>query len=347
MTRVLPAMAGAPVGGAETFFTRLAVALQRAGLDQRLVIRPDPVREAALQGAGIEIATARFGGRLDMTTRRRFRRLIAEWRPDLVLTWMNRATAFCPRAGTAGTPRFVHVATPRGYYGPKYYRNCDHLIVTTDDLVRFYADAGWPEGRLTRIPNFVPDTPAEAAPRSAFATPRAAPLLLALGRLHVNKGFDVLLDAAAALPRHHLWIGGIGPEERALKRQAESLGIAGRVRFLGWQPDIAPLFAAADAFICSSRHEPFGNIVVEAWAHRTPVVAVAAEGPGSLIRDGVDGLLVPVDDADALASAIRRLETEKGLAEALASGGRAAFEAGHTEAIVVGRYLALFEELAG
>src|SRR5690606_15550193 len=129
--------------------------------------------EAALCGAGARIATARFGGQLDLATGRRFRRLVAAYRPDIVLTWMNRATAFCPASGARGLPRFVHLGTPRGYYGPKYYRSCDHLVVTTDDLVRFYTGAGWPPDRITRIPNFVPDETAKPVPRSAFATPES------------------------------------------------------------------------------------------------------------------------------------------------------------------------------
>lgn len=346
--RVLQAMAGAPVGGAETFFTRLTLALHRAGLDQQLLIRPGAAREEVLRADGLRVSTARFGGRLDISTPAHFRREIAAFRPDIVMTWMNRATAFCPRPGRRGAPRFVHLGTPRGYYDAKYYAACDHLVVTTDDLVSFYLAGGWPEDRIDSIPNFVPETPpAPPASRAAFDTPAGAPLVLALGRLHVNKGFDTLLDAVATLPGHFLWIGGAGPEEPALRRQAELLRVDDRVRFLGWQPDTAPLFAAADVFVCSSRHEPFGNIVVEAWVHRTPIVAAASQGPGALIADGQSGLLVPVDDADALAVAIRRAAGEPGLADRLSAGGHAAWQAGYTEETVTARYLALFERLAG
>jgi glycosyltransferase involved in cell wall biosynthesis len=345
--RVLQAMAGAAVGGAETFFTRLALALHRAGLDQRLLIRADAAREETLRGAGVEVATARFNGRMDFDTGRRFRQLVADYDPDVVVTWMNRATRFCPEAARVGA-RFRHIGTPRGYYDPKYYAACDHLVVTTDDLRRFYLDSGWPEARIDVIPNFVP-APPDAAPasRAAQDTPMDAPLLLALGRLHDNKGFDTLLDALAALPGFHLWIGGTGPNEALLKAQAERLGVTDRVRFLGWQADTAPLYAAADIFVCSSRHEPFGNIVIEAWAHGVPIAAAASEGPGMLIADGESGLLAPVDDAPALAAAIARIAAEDGLAATLAAGGRAAWQAGYTEEIVAARYRALFERLAG
>jgi glycosyltransferase involved in cell wall biosynthesis len=86
-----------------------------------------------------------------------------------------------------------------------------------------------------------------------------------MGRLHADKGFDVLLRAIALLPRGHVYLAGAGPEEAALRALAAELGITARVSFLGWRRDIGALLAAADIFICSSRHEPLGNIVLEAW----------------------------------------------------------------------------------
>jgi glycosyltransferase involved in cell wall biosynthesis len=343
--RVLQAMAGAAVGGAENFFTRLVCALARRGLAQRALIRPDAAREATLLAAGVAIDTARFGGLLDFATGRVFRRAIDAFRPDIVVSWMNRATAFCP--APAGDRRFVHLGTPRGYYDPKYYRRCDHLVVATDDLARFYHRAGWPADRVTAIPNFAPDESATPVRRSSLDTPDGAPLLLALGRLHENKGFDTLLRALALLPEHYLWLAGDGPLGDSLRQIAAAAGVAGRVRFLGWRRDTAALYAACDAFVCPSRHEPFGNIIVEAWAQRAPVIAARREGPGTLIEDGASGLLVPVDDADALAAAIRRLAAEPGLADYVAAGGRAAYERDFTEDVVVRRYLDLFARLAG
>ncbi len=342
--RLMQAMAGAPVGGAENFFTRLALAFARASVDQRVLIRPDAAREAALGGAGVAVAKAPFGGLLDLHTRARFQAEIGSFHPDIVLSWMNRASRFCPRGDAHG---FVHVGTPRGYYKLKHYRRCDHLVCTTADLIDHFTAAGWPSGRITEIPNFAPEVAAEPVPRASLDTPDDVPLLLALGRLHVNKGFDTLLAALAELPDHYLWLGGSGPLKAGLGRQAGALGVAPRVRFLGWREDTPALLAAADAFVCSSRHEPFGNIIIEAWAAGVPVVAAASAGPAALIADGESGILVPVDDAPALAAAARSLATEAGLGERLAAGGRAAHQAGYTEEAVVRRYMELFERLAG
>ena len=342
--RLLQLMAGAAEGGAETFFTRLAIALQSSDIEQHIVMRPEPERENRLRGAGVSVATARFGGRLDYVTGRILKREIGLFRPQIVLTWMNRATAFCPIAGDGGP--FRHVGTPRGYYDPKYYRRCDHLVVTTEDLARFYTDQGWSPDRLSVIPNFAPYESLPAISRDDFDTPADAPVLLALGRLHRNKGFDTLLAALAQLPDHFLWIGGVGPLESELRTEAQKLGVADRVRFLGWRDDAAALFAAADVFVCSSRHEPFGNIVIEAWMYGVPIVAAASEGPSALIQDSVTGLLAPVDDSSALANAVTRLAGEPNLAVALADAGRRQYEGHYTEEIILPKYLNLFEGLA-
>ena len=343
MSGILQLMAGAPEGGAENFFTRLAVAFQAADVEQHLVIRPDAHREAVLKSAGVSLTTAPFGGLFDFWTGRQVRREIANRSPEIVLSWMNRATKFCPVREHA--QRFVHIGSPRGYYDPKYYRACDHLIVTTDDLVQFYIDRGWHGERITAIPNFAPDVRAPALSRSVHGTPDEAPLLLALGRLHENKAFDVLIEALAQLPGHYLWLGGVGPLEQTLRAQAARLGVEKRVRFLGWVADTAPLFATADVFVCSSRHEPFGNIVIEAWLNGTPLVAADSEGPGALITDDADGLLTPIDDAAAMAAAISRVTGDLSLATRLAACGRIRYETGFTERAVVGRYRELFERL--
>jgi glycosyltransferase involved in cell wall biosynthesis len=135
--------------------------------------------------------------------------------------------------------------------------------------------------------------------------------------------------------------------EQDLKALAFTLGIAERVRFLGWVDDPAPLFTAADIFICSSRHEPFGNIIIEAWLHSTPIIATASEGPAVLVEDGKTGLLVPNEDAAALSNAIRKVRGDPALMEHLAVTGRSRYEDAFTEEQVVRQYLDLFERLIG
>lgn len=339
--RVLQVMAGADHGGAEAFFCRLVPALGRAGIEQRAVIRTHPGRAAALSAAGVETVQLPFGGLLDVTTRRCLKREIGRFRPSIVMSWMNRATASCPRG------RFIHIGRLGGYYNLKYYRHCDHLIANTRDIERYLVGNGVAPERVHYVPNFVTEVPAEAIPRHAFATPDDVPVILAMGRLHPNKAFDILLAALAQVPGAVLWLAGEGPLRARLERQAGQLGLSQRVRFLGWRDDVSALLRAADVFVCPSRHEPLGNVVLEAWAHGVPVVATDSQGPGSLIRHRHDGLLVARDDAGALAAAIRDVLSRPDLATALGEAGRASYQAEFTEAKVVGHFIELFDRVGG
>lgn len=342
--RLLQAIAGGAHGGAEAFFERLAIAFARTELDQRVLIRSNAARRTKLAENGVDVVGLGFGGLLDFATGRAVARKIEEFDPDVVLTWMNRATRFCPHARVRS---FVHVARLGGYYNLKYYRGCDHLVGNTKDIVRYLVDQGWPKYRAHYLPNFVDARPMSPESRAVQETPDDATLLLALGRLHENKAFDVLLDALEGLPNAWLWIAGEGPLRGELTAQAARLGITERVRFLGWRNNAAALLAAADILVCPSRHEPLGNVVIEGWAHRVPVVAARSAGPAALIRDGETGLLAPIDDAGALAGALARVDGDMGLRGALAAAGREAFDREFTEDAVVAAYLAFFDEVVG
>ena len=342
--RLLQAIAGARHGGAENFFVRLAAALQRAGETQRVLIRRDRARSQRLRAAGVAVAEHRFGGPFDLATRLAFRRAIAAWRPDLVLTWMSRAARLCPRGD------FVHVARLGGYYDLKYYRRCDHLIGNTRAIVDYAVAQGWPRDRIVYLPNFVDDARAAAPPSAARAAPRQRPAALALGRLHPNKGFGLLLEAIAVTREIDLRIAGEGALRPQLEQLAVNLGITERVQFLGWREDVPALLADADLLVCPSLHEPLGNVVIEAWSAGLPVVATASDGPAGLIVDDESGILVPLPGQPgggpaALAGAIERLCRDAALRTRLGQTGRRAYEAGFTEAAIVGRYRSFFDRL--
>lgn len=339
MTRLLQAMAGADRGGAEAFFERLAPALHRAGLEQHVLIRNNPRRAQVLRDAGVAVTELPFGGLLDLQTHLGFRKAVKTFQPNVVLTWMNRASRFCPSGP------FVRVGRLGGYYDLKYYRGADHLIGNTQDIVDWIVNQGWPEERVHYVPNFVAEKKAPPVSRKTFSTPETAPLILALGRLHTNKGFDVLIEALANVPEAYVWLAGEGPLRAELETQAARRGVISRMRFLGWREDVASLFAAADLFVCPSRHEPLGNVVIEAWAQGVPVVAAASEGPSQLIEDGIDGMLVPLENAAAMATAINRLIEDRLLAAHVGAAGRQAYEEQFTEAAVVARYIEFFEKV--
>lgn len=339
MTRLVQLMAGAEHGGAEAFFTRLAIALQHAGQDQRVALRPYPARVGMLRAAGVATVGLPFrGGWFDFATRRGLRSLLDDYQPRVVLSWMNRATSLCPRGD------FVHVARLGGYYDLEYYRGCDHLIANTRGIAAYLLAHGWSAERVHYLPNF-PTIAAAAVPATTERRPDET-LALALGRLHHNKGFDVLLEALARAAQIHLWLAGDGPERAALERRARQVGVESRVRFLGWRDDVPSLLAACDFLVVPSRLEPLGNTIVEAWAASRPVIASKTAGPKELIVADETGLLVPPDDPRALALALDRLAHDADLRRRLAAAGHAHYRAEFSEARVVDAYKALFAKVA-
>jgi glycosyltransferase involved in cell wall biosynthesis len=335
------AMAGGQMGGAEEFFMRLACGFQRAGFDQFCAVRPNEARNAVLAENHVPFAELPFGGRLDFKTPFGLRRLLRQHKPRVVMAWMNRASRMVP----AGD--YVKVARLGGYYKLKNYRDCDYLVGNTPDIVDYLVRNGWPAQKAHYLPNFVDETVGHPIDRTQFDTPENAPLILGLGRLHPNKGFDTLIRALAQVPDAYLWIAGEGALRHELQSLAEEEGVSARLRLLGWRRDVADLFATCDVFCASSRHEPLGNMVIEAWAHRRPVVAQASQGPVQLITQGESGLLSPLEDAGALAGDLREVINNPALGAKLAQKGRECFEADFTEDVVVGRYKSFFDEVAG
>ena len=326
-------------GGAETYVIDLVGALGRAGVGQAVAMRRHAGREAALKTAGVPVKTLGFGGPLDILTRTAAAGFARLKGAKLTLAWMNRAARHTPKGPWARIGRLG------GYYNLKYYEGFDELVANTEDIAEWIVTQGWPAGRVRCIPNFAA-APARVAPapRAKLATPEDAPLLLAMGRLHPAKAHDVALQALARLPEAWLWIAGSGPEEARLKSMATALGLDERVRFLGWRDDASALYRAADICVFPSRYEPLGNVVIQAWAHGLPVVAAASQGPKALIEDGRDGLLAPIDDAEALAAGVRRLLADAGLRQRLAKRGAQRVELEFSEAAVVAQWKALFSD---
>ncbi len=328
--RIAQVMAGSPAGGAELFYERLTTALTRAGDEVLSVIRRDAARAERLRRAGVAPQQLGFGGPLDMLTGPRLSRTLRRFAPRVTVAWMNRAARFTPRGD------WVLAGRLGGFYDLSYYRRCDHLIGNTRGIVAYIIAQGWPSARAHYLPNFVPDM-AAAAP-AALPVPPGAPVVLALGRLHRNKAFDVLIRAMPALPDAHAVIAGEGGERAALEALARDEGVADRVHLIGWRQDTAALLAACDVFACPSRHEPLGNVVIEAWSARRPVVAAASQGPTELIRDGDSGLLVPTDDPAALARALATVLSKSSHMKSLADTGRVRYESDFAEAPVLDRW---------
>ena len=336
---VLHLLGTAGDGGAETYFVDLVRALARSGVDQAVALRGHSAREAALKAAGVPVKVLRFGGPIDILTRTAAAGYGRLNQTKLALAWMNRAARHTPKGPWARVGRLG------GYYKLKYYEGFDALVANTEDIAEWIVNQGWPAGRVRYIPNFAaPAGETTPVARASLNTPEDAPLLLAMGRLHEAKAHDIALQALALTPEAWLWIAGAGPEAARLKAMAVALGVDRRVRFLGWRDDASALYRAADVCVFPSRYEPLGNVVIQSWAHGLPVVAAASQGPRALIEDGKDGLLVAIDDAEALADGIRRLLADQALRDRLAKRGAKRVELEFSEAAVVAQWKALFSD---
>lgn len=180
---------------------------------------------------------------------------------------------------------------------------------------------------------FTPATPERRAVARRLLDLGDTPTLLFVGRLDPIKGIDLLLESVALLrmPARLLVVGGDpsgDPEVERLRARAVALGIADRVRFPGAVPQrrLPTYYHAADAVVVSSRYESFGLVAVEALACGAPVVASAAGGLPSIVRDGENGLLVRWRSAQAFAEQIDLLLSDDALRERLRANAHASVE---------------------
>lgn len=186
------------------------------------------------------------------------------------------------------------------------YPRCQAWIVQTESVARFARAMAGPRP-VVAIPNAV------APCAAAIPPPEQRPTrIVGVGRLSPEKGFDVLVRAFARIapwyPDWTLQIFGVGPQRGPLAELADSLGVRDNVCLAGWadQPEAALL--ECGVFVLPSRYEGFPNALLEAMACGLPCIASACDsGPGEIIRDGIDGLLVPPGNVDALADALRQL----------------------------------------
>lgn len=147
-----------------------------------------------------------------------------------------------------------------------------------------------------------------------------------VGRLDPVKNQAQIIEAMALEPNMNLLVCGDGTCRIQLEERADALGLSDRVRFLGSRRDVSELVRAAGIQILSSRLEGLPVALLEGMAEGAAIVATDVLGTRQLIDDGVNGLLVPLDDAQALADALHRLDLDDDLRRSLARGGLATVE---------------------
>lgn len=183
-----------------------------------------------------------------------------------------------------------------------------------------------------------------------LAISERTPLVLCYGSLHAEKGLKHLVSAWAQIqqrrPNARLWIVGEGAHEDALTAQISQLGLGSWITMPGNFEDDEDLLLAADVFVTASLEESQPAPILRAMAAGCPIVATDIPAHRELISHEQEGLLVPVEDPAALATAIERIFTESDLAGQLAEAARAKVAREYPVSAMVEAHLALFEELA-
>jgi glycosyltransferase involved in cell wall biosynthesis len=351
--KLLQVMLNSGTGGAQTFFEKMVFAFEEIPqITQHVVTVQNENRLNQFAPAGLSMETVPAGNRnfrlFPRSISKIQRELIARkllntcrrFKPDIILTHHVIAPTMVRYKDA------IHIARLGSYFPIQWYKTCDWLVCNHPQIRHHVVGKGWPKDKVEIISNF-PDFPTDAIP--ALPLPELPPdavKLLTLGRLGSSKAQDTLIEAAALLPDNfHVLIAGDGKLETSLRALAEKLNIGHRVHFLGFRCDTAHLLQFCDIVIFPSRIEPLGNVTIEAWQAKKPLIAANNIGTSWLVEDGEQGLLFPIDDANALADKINLLHSNPDLVRRIVAGGTRKLEAEFSREIIISQYLSLFDRL--
>lgn len=353
------------MGGAQRSLIKLVNGLHGGGDELHLIslTASDPALEAELEHRGeVRVHALGAGRSASPWTWLRLALLLRRLRPDVVVGWSTYANLVAVLAAPRCRLILSQRASLRRMFGRRapgnpfrkwatraaircLYRRAQ--VVTANSQrnlasLRRYIGPGpdyrWLPNVLEgdRIARLALEPPPPGLPAGE------GPRLLALGRLDPQKGFDLLLTAFQAVRSQepwHLVIAGDGPEGPALRGQAEALGIASQVTWLGRVANPFPLYRWADLVLVPSRFEGFPNVPLEAMALGRAVICADCEtGPRELTEGGTVGRLVPVEDPAALAEAILLLGRDDGLRADLGRRARESVLARYERSVVAERY---------
>jgi glycosyltransferase involved in cell wall biosynthesis len=318
---------------------------QKSGLGQEFVFAVfhrdgTPVKLPFVEhvrALGLPLVIIRERHAFDVTALERFNRLLGEVRPHVVQTHMIKSHLFAAIARRKAEHRWIafhhgYTATDSKMHLYNAVNRCtlrfaDMVVTVCAAFVPRLMREGVPRRKLRIIHNSV-DLPAAPAREPRGVPGTSGRVLCAVGRLSKEKGHADLISAFALLARHMphssdcLVIAGTGPELLPLKRLASELGVADKVSFPGHVADVAKLMRSSDVVVLPSHSEGSPNVLLEALAVGTPVVATAVGGVPEIISQGQTGILVPARDPEGLAAAIARVLQDVRLAHDLSRDGK-------------------------
>jgi glycosyltransferase involved in cell wall biosynthesis len=303
-------------GGVERLYLRLTAALAAQGEEVLCVLRPSSVLVQRLD-PDLPKELVRMRSVFDPFARARLAAVARGFGAQIVQTYMGRATRIV-RVDPRRAPGVVHVARVGGYGDVKGVRHAHGWLASSEGIRQHLVDEGLPEERVFHVPHLLEPPPATLDPvsraqqRASLGIEADSVLVLCLGRLHRDRGIDLMLEALVRLPDTiqgrplRLLVVGDGPQREPLKTQARSLGLEHRVHWLAGEATPWPYMALADLFVYPSRESAVGTGILEAWNHGLPVVASRTSAGRELLTSPELGLAVEVDDAQALADAVEK-----------------------------------------
>ncbi|MEA3278648.1 MAG: glycosyltransferase [Pseudomonadota bacterium] len=343
------------LGGAERWFLRFTAALAERQAPAELAIRSGSELDTP-DLPPLPLHRLPFLTVWDPISRKAVSRLIRRLKPDIVQTYMGRATRLAHLAPSTGP---VHVARLGGYYRLHPYRHAHAWIGNTKGLCDWMVKEGLPADRVFHIYNFV--DPAHAVPpgqiaalRAELGLPADAWVMVTAGRFVPVKGHRVLLEALSLLPAAiggrplRLVLMGDGVLGPRLREQADAAGIADRLVWAGWRTDPTPFYQMADLVVFPSlEEETLGNVILEAWSWTKPLVTSLFRGAREIARHGEDAFCVPCADAPGLARGIAEVLGDPAMGEAMAERGHARVQTEFGRDPIMDQYLDLYRRLAG
>tara|TARA_B100000287_G_scaffold435313_1_gene503012 strand:+ start:1501 stop:2538 length:1038 start_codon:yes stop_codon:yes gene_type:complete len=337
--RVINILGGARDGGAEKFFERISLAFAKdSNIDLEIIIRKNSNRFARLKDTIKKIHQIKLFYFFNPLCHGEIQRIFDEFKPNIVLSWMNRASRLLPDSQKFNS---VNIGRLGGYYKIKNYVNCDYLITNTIDLRNFVISKGWESSKVEFIPNFVDENS-----KRKLKIKHEKKIIVCLGRFHRNKGIDILLKAMTYISNFDLWVIGSGEERQLYNEIISEYKLHDKVSFYEWTDDISQYLNVADLLICPSRHEPFGNVIVEGWAHRIPVIVSDTGGPKLIVKNQINGLKFKNEDMFDLLKQIKLLENNLGLRKKIISNGYKEFKNKYSEDLIIKKYLEFFYKVS-
>lgn len=318
--RILHTESSVGWGGQENRTLNEMIAMRERGHTMAVVSRPGGRILERAREAGFETFSLDMRGAIDLPNLFRLRCLIKNYRADIVNTHSGRDTQLAGMAARSlgqKRPKIVrtrHLALP---ITSKFTYSVlpDHVVTVSDFVRRYLQEAGVPVDRITAIPTGVEMGRYVNAPvgtlREEIGLPSNSVLVGTVAILRKKKGHTEILEAAlkvlAHFPETHFVFAGDGPQADNLRSRIGELGLGGRVHMLGLRRDVVNILKSLDLFVLPTYQEALGTAFIEAGASGVPVISCRVDGVPEVVEEGVNGLLVPAQNVEELATAMLEL----------------------------------------